>query len=237
MYADEQCQYRGHIVPWQAPKFVGGAEQVDVHHWFGHMFCEANKEPYGKEKRCIDTRQAHEYMFEYLDSFFSHYSGLPKFAWSIFYEAHEPTMSLLPLMDEDLKVFLENSMEDFKRITVILSDHGPHYGPYTQKPYPGSIEHKYPLLLMLVPETFLDRYPEVETALREKEQALMTAFDVYSILLQLISWPHAPSGDVPSSFQNLLIPGSLKPDRSCYQAKIPDEYCVCGRPSDWATLD
>jgi len=234
LFADEQCPYPVHITPWQTPTFAGGTDQIaSAHHHFGDIYCNAMNAQYGSDKRCMFGKQAHEYMFDYLDSFFSHYNNTPKFSWSILYEGHEPTLSILPLLDQDLQHYLQRSLLKNKNtVTVLLSDHGMHYGPYPRFPYPGKLEHHFPSLFMLVPTSFLHQHPEVGIALRQLEQALITAVDVYSILLHLISWPNPPTGDVPQGLRNLLVPGAIKEDRTCEEANIPADWCFC-HPRVW----
>jgi len=233
LYADEQCPYRPHMTPWQTPRFDRGAGQVDsVHHRFGDVYCGDMKSQYGPEKRCVFGRQAHRYAFYYTESFFSHYNNTPKFSWTILYEGHEPTMSILPLLDKDLYRYLHKAIKDPSRITVLIADHGLHYGPYTHPPFPGRIEHMFPTLFMLVPNGFLELHPEVRDALRSLEQTLITAVDVYSILLHLIYWPNPPKGDVPEGIINLLKPGAIIENRSCGAAHIPSEFCYC-EPQSW----
>jgi len=233
LLSDEQCGMRRHLLPWMSPPIDGGVDQVYpyVHHRFGGIFCEAPDAQYGSRKRCVSGELAHKHVFNYLNSFFSNYRNSPKFAWNFMYEAHEPTYSILPLMDEDLTQFLKESVQDKTRVTVIVSDHGLHYGPYTFKPYPGALEHRLPTLLMLFPDHFLKRHPEVEQSLKEKEQTIITAPEIYSMLLHLIHWPNKPMGDVPNDLVNHLTPGSLPEYRSCDEAKIPSQFCVCN--SEW----
>jgi len=228
LYADEQCPYPKHVTPWQSPSFVGGADQVaSVHHRFGEIYCSMMNAQYGSDKRCLFGKQAHEYMFDYLDSFFSHYNNTPKFSWSILYEGHEPTLSILPLLDQDLLAFLRRSITDKNRVTMLVSDHGLHYGPFTRPPFPGKLDHMFPSLFFLIPTNFLKLHPEVGLALRELEQTLITPVDVYSILLHLIHWPKPPTGDIPKGIRNILIPGALRRDRTCEEAGVPLDYCHC----------
>eukprot|EP01102_Stenamoeba_stenopodia_P006118 TRINITY_DN1689_c0_g1_i1.p1 TRINITY_DN1689_c0_g1~~TRINITY_DN1689_c0_g1_i1.p1 ORF type:complete len:519 (+),score=55.01 TRINITY_DN1689_c0_g1_i1:39-1595(+) len=232
-YLDEQCPYGPHMTPWQAPKFDGGAGQVSsVHHRFGEVYCAVTNTQYGSNKRCMYDKQAHKYTFHYLDSFFSHYNNTPKFSWSILYEGHEPSMSVLPLLDADLSRFLKRSIQDPNRVTILLADHGMHYGPYVFPPFPGRIEHMFPTLFMLVPNGFLDLHPEVRIALRGLEQTLITAVDIYSILLHLIHWPNPPTGDVPEGLRNLLVPGATIENTRCQDLHIPLEFCHCD-PRSW----
>jgi len=234
MFADEQCPFTSHMTPWQTPKFAGGSDKIStVHHRFGEIYCSIMNAQYGSDKRCLFGRQAHEYTFDYLNSYYSHYDDSPKFSWSILYEAHEPSLSILPLLDTDLSDFIKRSMQDTNRITVLLSDHGMHYGPYIATPFPGKLEHTFPTLFFLVPDGFLQLHPEVAVALKELEQALVTAVDIYSILLHLIHWPNPPTGDVPEGIRNLLVPGSIKENRSCLEAQIPRQFCRCNETSFW----
>ena len=232
LMVDEQCQASEHIPEWQAPRDTGGNGRTDTyHHRFHDLFCD-DLNQYGWDKRCLQSKMAHTYVFDYLKSFYSNYEKSPKFSWSILYEAHEPSLSHISLMDASLEDYLLHSLHNKNKITVILSDHGPHYGPYVFPPHPGELEQKMPTLFMLVPNGFLELNPGMETALRELEQVLITPLDIYSILLHLTYLPDPPSGDIPEDLQPVLKPGTLQRHRTCKDAKVPDEYCLC-YPGNW----
>jgi len=232
LLVDEQCQATEHIPEWQAPKDAGGVGRTDTyHHRFHDLYCE-DLNQYGWDKRCLRSKMAHTYVFDYLKSFYSNYPKSPKFSWSIIYEAHEPSLSLISLVDSSLEDYILHSIQDKNKITVILSDHGPHYGPYVFPPRPGELEQKMPSLFVLAPTRFLEQNPEIETALRELEQVLITPQDIYSILLHLMFYPDPPSGDIPEDLKQVLKPGVLQRHRTCRDAMVPDEYCLC-YPGNW----
>ena len=66
-------------------------------------------------------------------------------------------------------------------LVVLHSDHGSHYGD-SQLARAGRIEHKFPLLLVLVPETMLKRTPGLRERLNINRKRLVSAFDLYHTL-------------------------------------------------------
>jgi len=157
-------------------------------------------------------------IFDYLRSFFSHYNGIGKFALSLLYEAHESSMRVARTIDKDLAIYLNETLSDsnaFKRkkdgedlppVTFIAADHGMHYGRYSSKSQPGKLEHKMPLLLIYVPNWYLELYPEIEQNLKQNEQRLFSAYDLHYTIKHFMTYPEKPPTPMaPNEGSNQLI--------------------------------
>lgn len=101
---------------------------------------------------------------------------------------HEGTQEVAITVDEDLKNFLEeldNTGQLDNTITILLSDHGNHMSPWFYHTANGFKEQRLPFLYILVPKAYLHSRSLQEETLRENEQKLVTAFDVYTTLLDI----------------------------------------------------
>jgi hypothetical protein len=143
------------------------------------LFCAAKLNAYSSQSHCVHDTFAHQLQFDYLHQFWNNYKDIGHFAFAAFSEGHEDTGTVLTTVDKDLSNFLqslaaEGSLDDTLLVStthcsliplsvtvlqMILSDHGPRYGWY-RRTLIGEIEHKLPVLQMLVPNALL-QYPHI----------------------------------------------------------------------------
>jgi len=152
------------------------------------------KGPFSLRRRCITGQYVHNYALNYTKQFIKLYDGTnPWFFRSSYIEGHESTAEVLNLMDDDLFNFFDSlSEETLSRTAIIMmSDHGLHMGFSYLFSNQGRTEHKLPFLTTLIPERFLDKYPELRKNLDENEQKLISAFDVYATLRDILDFDPA----------------------------------------------
>ncbi|OUM58982.1 hypothetical protein PIROE2DRAFT_64067 [Piromyces sp. E2] len=149
------------------------------------------KGAYSIRRRCITGRYVHNYVLDYTRQFINTYDGTnPWFFRSSYIEGHEGTAEVLSLMDDDLVDFFETFSEETLNRTaiIIMSDHGLHMGLSYLFSDQGRTEHKLPTLITLIPERFLNKYPEIRTNLDNNEQKLISAFDIYATLRDILDF-------------------------------------------------
>jgi len=149
------------------------------------------KGAYSIRRRCITGRYVHNYVLDYTKQFINTYDGTnPWFFRSSFIEGHEGTAEVLSLMDDDLVDFFDTLTEKTLNHTaiIIMSDHGLHMGLSYLFSDQGFTEHKLPHLTTLIPENFLNEFPELRTNLDNNEQKLISAFDIYSTLRDILDF-------------------------------------------------
>ncbi len=62
-----------------------------------------------------------------------------------------------------------------------MADHGLHRGHYAYTKA-GQLEHKLPLLFMLVSNSLLQKFPQIHAALSHNQKQVVTAFDIYATM-------------------------------------------------------
>jgi len=70
----------------------------------------------------------------------------------------------------------------------MVSDHGLHVGFRFLFSKQGFVEHKLPFLTTLIPERFLNDYPELRQNLDENEQKLISSFDIHATFKDLLNF-------------------------------------------------
>lgn len=116
-------------------------------------------------------------------------------------------------------------------MVILMSDHGPRFGNFRQSEL-GWHEDRLPLLYVWIPQWFKDQNPEVCHALKENQNKLISAFDLYETLRDVLM---RAGGDAPPSFGCPTCTSLLKPVpdvRGCRDAGIPASWCVCAKYRD-----
>eukprot|EP00833_Pecoramyces_ruminatium_P012455 jgi/Orpsp1_1/1186487/evm.model.d7180000050978.1 len=222
----------------------------EYHETYGNPYSNF-KGPWSIRRRCITGQYVHNYALNYTREFINLYDGTnPWFFRSSYMEAHENTSEVLSYMDNDLLNFFESlSDETLNRTAIVMvSDHGLHIGINYLFSNQGFVEHKLPMLFTLIPERFLDKYPELRNNLEENEQKLISAFDIYTTLRDILDFnlslePKEKLGigiDISEIVnrklnnkkqKNSIIWGKSLlrkiSNRKCQDVLIPNEYCVC----------
>nr|XP_018913161.1 PREDICTED: uncharacterized protein LOC109041306 isoform X1 [Bemisia tabaci] len=108
---------------------------------------------------------------------------------------------------------------------VFLSDHGIRFGQFRQTFF-GWFEERLPFLFFHVPARFRELYPEQVQNLEENADMLTSPYEVHVTLHKVLD----PTADVTPvgcpKCRGLFDP--VDGNRSCDDAGIPFDWCVCG---------
>lgn len=90
---------------------------------------------YGSGKRCLGNKHRHKHQLDFLQSLylFNHNNNIPTFSFTSFMESHDSSFISLLRMDKDIAHHLEFLNKNYilkDSITVLMGDHGIHYGKY-----------------------------------------------------------------------------------------------------------
>lgn len=115
-------------------------------------------------------------------------------------------------------------------LLFVLSDHGHRYDAIRQTVV-GRLETRMPFMSIGMPKWFRSKYPNAYQSLVVNSRGrLTTPFDVYATLSEVL---HGTIGDhsdarmdqIPSYTLSLFRP--IFSQRTCKDARIPEEYCPC----------
>lgn len=73
-------------------------------------------------------------------------------------------------------------------ITLLVSDHGNHMGPYWLFTEAGQLERSTPLLDIIVPNQYLKKHPNMRRNLLQNQQRLFTSLDIHATLRHIASY-------------------------------------------------
>ena len=159
---------------------------------FDHEFhlCDPNEENFDTNYiRCLYGKLDIEHLLNYSDQFWRKYTENRKFSLIVSNFAHEGTLQVVKYVDHFISSFLINLFNDnlLRNTTVILvSDHGATLPSlyYVYSFY--RIEGKLPMLYILVSDKKNVSYEQQYKYIYENQQNLITAFDFYNTLSNII---------------------------------------------------
>lgn len=198
-------------------------------------------------RRCLLGTEVHKIAIQGLKSFWEVYNESTKFSFNIFIEGHEPTASIVccsceaiefnhqntlqaRVLDNDLAELLGGKIIDLSNTVVLLmSDHGQHSSlPFVFGADSSAVDNRTPLLLALFPREFLDKHPAARAHLKANEQALVTARDISTTLVNVFTGGGKAFDDKKNIHGVSLLAQDIG-DRNCTSALIPSKVCICNR--------
>jgi arylsulfatase A-like enzyme len=170
----------------------------------------------------------HDYTLDYASGFFDAHAQQGKFLAAMFSEAHEGSLEVVSAMDDSLAAFLQRMVDRGhlqNTVLFLVSDHGSHMGPYFEFFASGRQERTFPLVNVVVPDSFLARYPGLDAVLAHNQQALTTPFDLYATLRHLAVYPQPQ----PPGLTGTSLLTRLEYNRTCEAAGVPraNGNCPC----------
>jgi hypothetical protein len=121
-------------------------------------------------------------------------------------------------------------------LLVLHADHGAHYGGI-QLTKAGRIEHKFGMLIILVPERLLIKKPNMRSTLKTNSDRLVSAFDLHHTMLEFakvdkkvgkekMGQDEAELAGIDKfNIFNQVVPV----DRKCSNAGIENFLCICDK--------
>ncbi|KAH3767903.1 type I phosphodiesterase/nucleotide pyrophosphatase [Pelomyxa schiedti] len=209
---------------WCLPEYIGSTttDGETFNPFFG---------PWSFQRRCLFGKPVHMWAMEYATLFMNTYRDCPKFLLLKLTEAHEPSGMVVTAVDEGLHSFL-SSLDLNTTAVVLVSDHGSHMGiPWTLGAFSSKLENRLPALFLVLPNWWLQQQrsaPGVKIPLEENEQALITPHNVFGTILDIagVAAPSRQLSDCPVCTKS-VISHRIPTNRTCSQANIPDQFCVC----------
>lgn len=185
---------------------------------------------------CMGSKYFYKVLLDYIYELTQHLT-LHKF-FGIFWEesiSHEDLNSP-HIMDESYVNFLTKLHKDNyldRTVLVILSDHGMRWGKIVETEQ-GRLEERLPLLNVLFPEQFKQRYKLAFHNIQHNVHRLTTPYDIHETLLDLLNPNSLDDSKIkersrtPSlNKSSLFVP--ISAIRNCSSVGIEEHWCACRR--------
>ncbi|CAG5127798.1 unnamed protein product [Candidula unifasciata] len=113
-----------------------------------------------------------------------------------------------------------------RSLIVSFSDHGVRWGDLRES-VNGIFESRSPYTILTFPDWFLKKYPDVAANLRANTKRLTTHFDTHATLLDLLYFK-SNLKPLPLLRHGVSLFEEIPANRTCRDAFIPKEFCLCG---------
>ncbi|BFZ21876.1 hypothetical protein BsWGS_24915 [Bradybaena similaris] len=184
-------------------------------------------------KCCAGNQVEMNFLLDYVSRFLDTFSDKPVFAVATISKPTHDHPIDAKMFDEHLLNFYHSLNQNGhlnRSLLISFSDHGVRWGALRNSGN-GHFESRTPYTILTFPDWFLRKYPDVSANLKVNTKRLTSHFDTHATLLDLLYFksttppPLAPLRHGMSLFQK--IPW----DRTCKDAYIPLEYCLCEHKS------
>ena len=192
----------------------------------------------GTSSLCYGNKPIFKHLINYYKRFATMYKSKLRFSVSWLVQICHEFINYLELGDNDFYEFFKFLKTDGhldNAFLIFFSDHGSRIDDI-RNTFVGRIEERMPLLSIVPPRSFLQKYPDIAKNLQDNTERLTSNFDLYQTLSDILS---------ESFEQNLMYDGRSKrgvslfqpvPEtRSCADASIPEHFCACYGSSPIAT--
>ncbi|KAI6189656.1 hypothetical protein M3Y97_00032200 [Aphelenchoides bicaudatus] len=219
-----------------------GFAEKPVDHHFRPFWLDVYKSFVRRRSKylCYNDKPNHLIQMAYYRELVQRYHGKrPFFALHWLTELAHDWLSQVSSADEDIeKMLLEEEERLQDTFLFMFSDHGHRFDPIRQTMI-GRLEERMPFFSIHVPQKLRKRYPELADVLNWNSKQLASFFDLYITLQDILdlqqrnAWDELRQKKQPlERFRKLSAYGlsflrPLPADRSCEQAGIPEEYCIC----------
>ena len=154
------------------------------------LLCDPNQSHFNSQiKRCLYNKISTSHLYEYGNQFWRKYKKNRKFLLICSSDGHEGTLEVLKYIDTILYNFLTQLFKDnlLKDTSIfLLSDHGTSMpSPYYLMEF-YKIEISLPMLYIICNDRKNISYNNQYTFILKNQQILITAFDIYNTIANLI---------------------------------------------------
>ena len=170
-------------------------------------------------------------MIDWMSSFTETFSKQPHFSLTFSCGVIHDEINNAAYFDTPAFEFISRLRDSgaFERNTILIvfSDYGIRFGPILNTPI-GRLELNLPMMFIIMPVWFRERYPLQWRSLKTNAGRLTTPYDIHATLLHALTGFDEASAPLTLHGRSLLA-GEVPQNRPCDDASIPPIDCACHR--------
>ncbi|XP_035701136.1 uncharacterized protein LOC110862089 [Folsomia candida] len=211
---------------------------------------------HGHDKMCYGTRLSFKVLLDNIENIavalkqrrkpFFHFTWTTKLSHNDFNKLRQGDQPLL-----DFLQFMAASGNLNRSALILLGDHGNRAPESVQLNSAGKIEVRMPVLYIVLPDWFKNKYSQAYKNLQDNANMLTSPFDVYQTIKVCMNLTKLKTPDEDDDAKSESAITTRKPtslfrkipsDRSCLEAGVSLHWCVCRgardqRPAPTTTPD
>ncbi|KAK3731930.1 hypothetical protein RRG08_044989 [Elysia crispata] len=213
-----------------------GFNKKPVDHYLRPIVVDSVKDALMREpnKHCFGDEPEISKLYDYWMQLLRHYNStkskqVPFLAYSFLSRLTHDDCNMAFAGDElYLKLLKDLTATNALNNTVIVwfSDHGERFGGL-RSTFTGEIETNTPYLFFAFPPWFEKKYPKVMRVFRANQNRLTSHFDTYATLQDLLYFKGVDGPKGKLGERSISLFREIPVHRTCEDAQIPAEYCVC----------
>ncbi|XP_071143511.1 uncharacterized protein [Mytilus edulis] len=181
------------------------------------------------EHNCLVNRLETDIILNYTFHFASIMQKNPYFAFTFITGLTHDSTESAAMADEPyfnyLKSLYEKNMLN-NTMLILYSDHGMRFGKLRET-YIGKLEERLPFLFIVLPEWFRKKYPVISQNLQINERRLITPFDIYETLQNVLFF--GTDQREQSSSRGASLFQEVSDERTCSEIGILPHWCTCAK--------
>jgi len=183
------------------------------------------------EKLCLGGQKRVNTMLDYTMDFMKRYSKRGFFGFSFLNEYSHGIDDPLDWADSELLAFLEKFKENNLHENTILiqfADHGPRFSN-VRSTIKGLLGERNPFFAIYLPKLFQQRYADKFEILRSNFDKLVTPFDVFETLKEVLNLEKKGHVSALSDFgsRSVSLFQEIPKTRTCADAQVELHWCAC----------
>ncbi|XP_062621920.1 uncharacterized protein LOC134283484 [Saccostrea cucullata] len=196
-------------------------------HFF--MAMKEEKSVWNTDDLCMMDRLETGMVLDYAAKFVRLQQNSPYFAFSFattlthdeFYHAQYADLPLLNFIRELHEDQLLNNT-----LLIVFSDHGIRIGNY-RNTYEGMMEERLPMMHLVFPKWFKEKYPLYSKNLKLNTKRLTTPFDIYETLRDVLNFDDKIFQRKGYKNRGISLFREIPKERTCKDAGIAPHWCTC----------
>ncbi|KAK7864712.1 hypothetical protein R5R35_010964 [Gryllus longicercus] len=183
------------------------------------------------DARCYGNTPHFEFLFNYTREFVEKMRDKRYFAFSFLTGFSHNSINEVQVIDAPFHALLEGLWRGGalrNTLVMILGDHGNRFDAIRATVL-GRVEERMPYLAVALPPALRAAKPFLEEGLRNNNASFISWYDVYELLADVALGNLEAASRVPRFGQLGCSLFRAVPARSCPQAGVASEYCVCVR--------
>ncbi|KAK3609151.1 hypothetical protein CHS0354_002130 [Potamilus streckersoni] len=179
---------------------------------------------------CLGNVEQYKLQITFFKQFLQKYKSMLRLAFSWLNQLTHDIFNGIEYADQafaDFFKWMKKERHLEHTILIVMSDHGFRLDDFSTTLL-GRLESQQPFLAIYLPEKLKRNYPHLDKNMQTNTERLVTPFDLHQTIHDIIYGRYNGTlAKTDQGLEKISLFTSLPEARSCEDAGIPENYCVC----------